>query len=441
MYLLPPENLSIIALLFLFTFFCASDIRYGLYLIVFFMPLYLVRFSVLGIPTTLLEIMIYVLILTWALKEKRNIVRPFLILQSERMLTLGIILLFSGLFLSTYHSADPRTSLGIFKGWFLDPFLAFVVFISVIKERKDMKNILLSWALSGFGVALIGIYYYLSGNMTFDGRLAAFFLSPNHLAMYLAPAFIIFACLLVKKEKIFSDDRKSTEFILAAIILISFVMLLTRSFGAMFASIASIAYFSFFELKNIVAGNKTKRQKYLIFLTVLFALVIVFSYAKISQIQNSNGRSSLHSRLMIWDASLKIISKSPIIGIGPGTFQEEYLSLAEGRSEPYLEWAVPQPHNVFLAFYLQTGLLGFAGFILILAWFFRIEYKKYPMSDNLIPDVSMVLMAYIIVHGLIDTTYWKNDLSLMFWLVVSMAVIYRTSVFSNQSLDKHSIRM
>jgi len=25
---------------------------------------------------------------------------------------------------------------------------------------------------------------------------------------------------------------------------------------------------------------------------------------------------------------------------------------------------------------------------------------------------------YILIHGLVDTTYWKNDLSIIFWLVI-----------------------
>ena len=113
---------------------------------------------------------------------------------------------------------------------------------------------------------------------------------------------------------------------------------------------------------------------------------------------------------MIWSAAGEIIKDNHVFGIGPGTFQKTYLSYAEKFDEPYLEWAVPQPHNIFLAFYLQTGLIGFVGFLLILYWFFSRKHLR--MS----PVIANVLMIYILIHGLVDTTYWKNDLSVMFWM-------------------------
>jgi len=115
---------------------------------------------------------------------------------------------------------------------------------------------------------------------------------------------------------------------------------------------------------------------------------------------------------MIWNAAGEMLKDSPIIGIGPGTFQQVYLEYQSRFSVPYLEWAVPQPHNTFLAFYLQTGLVGFAGFILILFWLF-----KRARAD----DIVFLFLVYFLVHGMIDTLYWKNDLALIFALVLGAA--------------------
>ncbi|MCK4524872.1 MAG: O-antigen ligase family protein, partial [Candidatus Andersenbacteria bacterium] len=126
----------------------------------------------------------------------------------------------------------------------------------------------------------------------------------------------------------------------------------------------------------------------------------------------------------------EIIKDNSLFGIGPGTFQETYLSYAEKFDEQYLEWAVPQPHNIFLAFYLQTGLIGFIGFVLILIWFFKRMNGAVPHSYNIIN----VLMIYILIHGLVDTTYWKNDLSLMFWLLIGMAIVGNLALDKNQKV-------
>ncbi|TSC53324.1 MAG: hypothetical protein LiPW39_336 [Parcubacteria group bacterium LiPW_39] len=33
----------------------------------------------------------------------------------------------------------------------------------------------------------------------------------------------------------------------------------------------------------------------------------------------------------------------------------------------------------------------------------------------------MAVMVYILVHGLLDTTYWKNDLALIFWAIIALS--------------------
>jgi hypothetical protein len=34
-------------------------------------------------------------------------------------------------------------------------------------------------------------------------------------------------------------------------------------------------------------------------------------------------------------------------------------------------------------------------------------------------------VSYILVHGLVDTTYWKNDLAVMFWIIIGMMAIIK----------------
>jgi len=414
------ENLIIVIAVASFFLFSFRNIKCGLYLVIFCMPLYIVRFSVFGIPTTLLEVMIYVLFILWVLRESRNrnqLGRLFAIFRKEKKLFYGIVLLFAGLLIATAYSEDLKTSLGIVKGWFLDPFLVFLIFASCIKEEINAKKALLSWALSGFFVAIVGIGYYFAGNLTFDGRLKAFYLSPNHFAMYLAPAFLIFAYFAIKKNKLFKNKDQSNLFLMFGICLIFLSLVLSRSFGALAAAAVSLALFCYPSIKNLLNTSKKDRVKYVLISSMFIILILFSAYGKLSGIYDSNGRSSFHSRLMIWNASWEMIKESPVIGIGPGTFQEKYLSLSTKFNEPYLEWAVPQPHNIFLAFYLQAGVLGFAGFIFLVFW-------VYGRDDE--SDISRLLMAYILIHGLVDTTYWKNDLAVMFWLVLGIACSVRS---------------
>jgi O-antigen ligase len=151
---------------------------------------------------------------------------------------------------------------------------------------------------------------------------------------------------------------------------------------------------------------------------ILFALIFFIflglsslSFQKYEQIMDSNGRSSLHSRFMIWDSSFLMLEGSPFFGIGPGTFQKVYLDNQKYFPVPYLEWAVSEPHNTYLAFYLESGLVGFVGFLLIIFWLLKKSWRS---------DLVFVFLVYFLIHGMVDTLYWKNDLSFIFWIVVAV---------------------
>jgi len=203
--------------------------------------------------------------------------------------------------------------------------------------------------------------------------------------------------------------------------IIAIPLYFTRSYGAFLGILGGIIYLSLFVKNNRLKIEKHKSKISLALIFVLFLATASLFSGKLEQIYDSDGRSSFHSRLVIWNASAEIIKDHPLFGIGPGTFQQTYLSYAGRFSKPYLEWAVPQPHNVFLAFYLQTGLIGFIGFVLIISWFFKSACRKREAAPCVYAVVSAI-MIYILVHGLVDTTYWKNDLALMFWLVISIVL-------------------
>jgi O-antigen ligase len=147
-----------------------------------------------------------------------------------------------------------------------------------------------------------------------------------------------------------------------------------------------------------------------------------FQQDKFQSLITLSERSSFASRMMIWKSAWAIGSDNWILGIGPGRFQETYLSY-QRFYPPYLEWAVPQPHNLYLAFWLQTGLLGLIGFIVLLVSWIRYRLKLICDSSqdadaNKIRIILLVMILSMLVHGLIDTPYWKNDLSVVFWLLL-----------------------
>lgn len=451
----------LITFLIIFSAIALRNVRHGAYLIIFSMPLYLWRFSVFGIPTTALEIMIYILFLVWVINKLnfthasesgQTLIRLRLVknvttgFKKNAVLNTGIILLFLGVIISTSVSSDIRTSLGIFKGWFFDPFLFFIILVSEIKTLKQQENILKALFFSGLAIAVASLaclFFPELNGVSYDRRLHGFYLSPNHLAMYSSPALIIGVWLIHRSFGVDFLKEKITggKFFLSAIslIIIAAALYFTYSYAAWVAVfVAAILFFYLstkkkpdFQRKFGVQDNKkfSLQKKTFLFAAIVLSFIALFltqsGTGKFDNLKNLSYRSSYNSRLMIWRSAWEIGKDNWLIGIGPGNFQKYYLNYQAKFSEPYLEWAVPQPHNIFLAFWLETGILGFFGFLMILAWFFKrsLSLLKSNLSDRenfLLVAVLLSIMAYTIMHGLFDTTYWKNDLAMIFWVLLGL---------------------
>ena len=350
-----------------------------------------------------------------------------------------ILLILAGVFISTIFSADLKIGLGILKAWFLAPLLFAFILCDVLKEESDRKGIFLALFASSFVVATISFVYLMFGWLTFDGRLAAFYLSPNHLAMWLAPGLIVGWGLWFETKKIW---QKVILFLVSCFLFL--VLYFTYSYGA-WLGLAVAAVFTLFYLWRLKLINWHHLFLVSCFLFLVFASIIFLQLGgsnneKLTDLLISS-RSSWQSRLMIWQSAVEILKNHWLFGIGPGLFQKYYLEYQKYFSVPYLEWAVPQPHNLFLAWWLQAGLAGFIGFIWLVVSFFKQAMLAIKHSTPTISPspregekkrgwvlasatkqpliiFSMAVMVYFLVHGLVDTTFWKNDLALLFWVVI-----------------------
>lgn len=402
-----------------------KKIELGIMALVFCLPLYLIRLDIFGIPSTALELGIYLLFIVWFIKNYQSI--KWLEIVTDKSFRVGIFLLLFGATFSAIFSQDLRTSAGILKGWFFDPFLFFVVLASEAKVFKQKENIFKIFFASGAVVAIISLFYklgFLSDGVSFDGRLHAFYYSPNYLAMFLAVPFIIGVWFFLKENfSMFGSkkDGSGKSLFLVLIFLIALAIFYTYSYMAWFAITVAV-------LLLVHLAAPAEKKKIFFIAGFLILAVLFFSQigtSKFENLKNLAVRSSFSSRIMIWRAAWEIGKDNPVFGVGPGNFQKYYLDYQPRFSEPYLEWAVPQPHNIFLAFWLEAGLLGVLGFVVILFWFFshcfNMLRKSQADKDNFfLISVLFSIMVYIVIHGLVDTTYWKNDLAVIFWLELAL---------------------
>lgn len=110
-------------------------------------------------------------------------------------------------------------------------------------------------------------------------------------------------------------------------------------------------------------------------------------------------------------------------------FNEEYRKSVWQPLEIYL-----YPHNIFLNFWTELGLAGLILFIWIIGKYFKNGLEliagKISESDYFIAGLSGAMLV-VVVHGLVDVPYFKNDLAVMFWIMIAMLGIIHLNAKSS----------
>ncbi len=385
-------------------------------------PLYLLRFKIGFLPSNALEVLILLslslsLLYLWQSRSWLKL-KPT---AADQKTLLAFVLILSGLIVSTVSAGNLPRDWGIIKGWFLLPFL-FGLNVWSLRKLKLLRvhEVLFALIFGAFAVSLAALIYDRLGLVTFDNRLQAFYNSPNYLAMIVAPALAGTIAFLL--------SRKKRNFLLwPTMALLAWTLYRTQSVGA---------YLAVFLSSLLPVGKFFLRRKKRCLTVILITSVslvlsayLIWNLPKTQDILQGDPRSSLVSRLTIYRVAGHIGSDNPWFGIGPGQFQEKYLSYQK-YYPPYLEWAVPHPHNVFLAFWLQAGLLGFSGFLFLLI---IIRQTLLRSEKNANRTTISVMVLTILLHGFLDTVYWKNDLSVIFWTLIALIL-----TLPNENVTKKS---
>lgn len=381
------------------------------------------------LPTNLLEILLLILIFLGR-KVVLKQLKIFYLKKSEN----PIIIALSGFFLASFFSllwAENRaTTLGVTKGWIFIPILIFLLVSGVVRSKKFQKIFLGSLKGAGIFYLLSSLIFLFSKNLTYDHRLAGIFLSPNHLAMVLVPTVLIFGLEFFCRGK--NKMNASLLLLLSSLSLLALYFTYSYTSWMALGTTAALAA-TVFLLKADGSARKRifKAALPLLLIPTTVALYFQLDNPKLTSILNGEYYSSLNSRTMIWQSALLITKDHWLFGIGGGNFQSVYLEYQKYFKEPYEEWAVPEPHNIFLAFHLSLGITGLLSFLLLLLYVFRliIQYLRTARLNEFSKEIGAARMLWLwsalyltafLVTGITDTPYWKNDLSLLFWLSITI---------------------
>ena len=142
---------------------------------------------------------------------------------------------------------------------------------------------------------------------------------------------------------------------------------------------------------------------------------------KFQNLTRFDEHTSVATRLEIWQVGAQLIIENPIFGIGLGQYQENYNERAEEilGKDPFEETRL-HSHNVFMETWLNAGILGLVSFVWIIVLAYLQLLKVRNKEDRLLLFAGIAMLTYMVIHGLIDVTFWKNDLALIFWLIMGV---------------------
>ena len=393
---------------------------WALALVIVGTPGYLLKTDIAGIPITLLEAMIVGMMLGWfvrrlATKTLRDAVRT-VFAAVPRALWLPSAALMLGWLVSTFMSIDVRASLGAMKAWFIEPTLIGLVALVELNNEKTRTLALRAMLAALSWVSLAGIAQMLFFRSTLqDGRLSSVFAPvANYFAMFAAPLIVIaLGMVLMNKDRMLAACAAGLGIV---------ALVLSFSYGGFMAVGAGAIILSV----TLLSSSQRRRA-----LTVLVVVAVVGFLALLPtrlfhEKLNFSTRSSSLVRTEIWRKALEIGRQHPLYGIGPNTFEKEYRIVAPTLFHPPLEWLVAKPHNLYLNAWVETGLLGIIGFLWFMTLFLMRLFRSHS-TESRIALISGAATVAILVHGLVDTPLFKNDLSVIGGIIVALGLAAASS--------------
>ena len=161
----------------------------------------------------------------------------------------------------------------------------------------------------------------------------------------------------------------------------------------------------------------------------VIALAVIFAEPvrdRVFSIFAGRGDSSNNFRINVWAAVVEMIHDRPILGIGPGNnaFNAIYPLYQRPR------FTALSAYSIFLEVAVESGIVGFSCFLWLLVVTFnrgmqQLGYLRQSLnSQGFWLMAAIAAMAGMLSHGLVDTVWYRPEVSTLWWLMVAIISSY-----------------
>lgn len=421
--------------------------RVGLTLLVATLPLYVLRFPLLGLPTTFFELLLIATTIGWfahmfykhgwlvfpkpgAAIDPANPFAPYL---------MPILLWLLAASIAVVASPQLEAALGLWRAYFIQPMLVFGMVVLSFRHRSE--RVWLLWAL-GINVVLIGATSILQalGSLPVPEpfasaevfRATSLYPYPNAVGLFVAPITAMFVAWTLQ--------RLDTETLLGVLAKSSVIAM---GVAAIVLSVTKGALVGLAVAVLVVAFTVDGWRRKVLFggaiLTLALVIFVPSLRHEVVEQATLNSPSGL-MRQAVWEESVALLKDKPLLGAGLAGYQTAVAPYhVDWRPEitPYKIEIYLYPHNVFLNAWAELGLLGLISFVWLLVVFYILTWRQRTMP---LSAMAMIAMTALLVHGLVDVPYFKNDLAVLFWLIMALPLLERRRIH-HMHLNEEPYRM
>jgi O-antigen ligase len=230
----------------------------------------------------------------------------------------------------------------------------------------------------------------------------------NDVALFLVPLIAIAGSVVL-----YGADRRER--------LVSAVFLAV----ALAATLLSLSRGGYLALAAVAIGLAlSHRRRWWLLGGVTVAAVVVSFVPPIHrrlgvEVNFASSSNTLVGRFELWRVSLQMLQHHVLFGAGLSGFAQ---TIAPYWNPTHIDRFI-YPHNIVLTFWSETGLLGLAAFAWIMFTGFTMSWRgrRSGVSDWRPVQFGILLaLVAVVVHGLVDVPYFKNDLALEFWALMGL---------------------
>ncbi len=373
--------------------------RWTLYLTAACLPLYVVRWHYGPLPTTLLETLILITVALYAIARWREGARR----PVSTAYDLPVIVLLAAGAISVVVAPDRVVAAGLYRAYFIEPAALFYVAVDLLKGEQHLRRSVLAFAAGSSTFAVLNLSVFaralLAHSVDVGFAPNALYGDANYVAMYMEPPFALAAGFLLLSRE-----------------------LRWRLFGGIWVAITGASLVATFSkgsylavLVLVLVALVTVPNWRLPLVVATIVAIVTATQIPLMMARLATVASSLDGRQQIIGASIDMIRSHPVFGLGLGGFSYQFRGAAP---EVY-------PHDIWATFWIELGVLGVAAFAWVVFGLLWRGWIAWGRSAGFYRPLLWGMLGSLVLwitHGLVDSPYWKNDMSVEFWILAAIQV-------------------